>query len=303
MHGSTPCGAKREETAPCLGETPTPAPAVIVGSLTSRRAHRTDMTHDPATPSISICVAVYKRHGEPNLGSLTASLPAALGQLNGELIVALNGISAADAGVPGNALTVAFEVNRGVSVAWNAAARLARSPVLCVVNDDVVFGRDSLVLLHQALTGEPTAGAVGPVGTRWDIARAQHLSYLDLEGLSPGELRECEVLSGFLFATPKRLFDSIGGFDEAYTPCGFEEVDYCTAVRLEAGLSCFAVAGVEFAHVFSISAARSWRRVRYEGRSESIRSISRRNRLHFLAKWPAVGSGEATKRHEARPSQ
>jgi GT2 family glycosyltransferase len=261
------------------------------------------MTHDPATPSISICVAVYKRHGEPNLGSLTASLPAALGQLNGELIVALNGISAADAGVPDDALTVAFEVNRGVSVAWNAAARLARSPVLCVVNDDVVFGRDSLVLLHQALTGEPTAGAVGPVGTRWDIARAQHLSYLDLEGLSPGELRECEVVSGFLFATPKRLFDSIGGFDEAYTPCGFEEVDYCTAVRLEAGLSCFAVAGVEFAHAFSISAAPSWRRVRYEGRSESLRSISRRNRLHFLAKWPAAGSGEATKRHEARPSQ
>jgi hypothetical protein len=276
---------------------------LILGSLTSSSVYGTEMARDLGTPDISICVAVYKRHREPNLGSLAASLPGALGQLRGELIVALNGITAADAGVPADSSCVAFDVNRGVPVAWNAAARLARAPVLCVVNDDVIFGRDSLVLLHQALTRERTAGVVGPVGSRWDITRAQHLSYLSLEELSPGELRECEVVSGFLFATPKHVFDRIGGFEEAYTPCGFEEVDYCTAVRLEAGLSCFAVAGVEFTHEFSISAARSWRRVHYEGRSESIKSISRRNRLHFLAKWSAVGSEEAAERHEARPSQ
>lgn len=257
------------------------------------------MAQDSTAPDISICVAVYKRHSEPNLGSLAASLPEALGQLNGELIVALNGISAADASVPDYASTVAFELNRGVPVAWNAAARLARAPVLCVVNDDVMFGRDSLVRLHRALTHEPTAGVVGPVGTRWDIARAIHLSYLHLEGLPPGELRECEVVSGFLLLTTRNAFDSVGGFEEAYTPCGFEEVDYCTAVRVNAGLRCFAVAGVEFTHEFAISAVRPWRRVHYDERSESIGSISRRNRLHFLAKWSAVGDGEAAVRHWA----
>jgi GT2 family glycosyltransferase len=263
-------------------------------------------------PDISICVAVYKRHGEPNLSSLAASLPQALGRLKGELIVALNGVSAADAGVPadastvvfdGDISTVAFEVNRGVPVAWNAAARLGRAPVLCVVNDDVVLGRDSLALLHEALMREPTAGVVGPVGTRWDIARARHLSYVDLEEFSPGELRECEVVSGFLFATPKQVFERIGGFEEAYTPCGFEEVDFCTAVRLDTGLRCFAVAGVQLTHEFAISSARSWRRIHYEGRSESLKSISARNRLHFLRKWSALAGGKAVERHEARPHQ
>ncbi len=261
------------------------------------------MTRDPTTPDISVCVAVYKQHREPNLSSLNASMSDALGPLRGELIVALNGVSAEAAGVPNDASAVAFDVNRGVPVAWNAAARLARAPVLCVVNDDVVLGHDSLALLHQALGREPSAGVVGPVGTRWDITLAQHLSYLSLEELLPGELRECEVVSGFLLATPKHVFDSVGGFEEAYTPCGYEEVDYCTAVRLRAGLSCFAVAGVEFTHKFSISAARSWRRVHYDGRSESIKSISRRNRRHFLAKWSAIDAGAVAVRHGASPDQ
>jgi hypothetical protein len=258
-----------------------------------------DMARDSSAPDISVCVAVYKRHSEPNLGSLVASLPGALGHLKAELIVALNGVTAAEAGIPAGSACVAFDVNRGVPVAWNAAARRARAPVLCVVNDDVVLGRDSLLLLHRALTREPAAGVVGPVGTRWDITRAQHLSRLSLEQLSPGELRECEVVSGFLFATPKRVFDDIGGFEEAYTPCGFEEVDYCTAVRLRGGLSCFAVAGIEFTHVFAVSAARPWHRVHFEGRSESIRSISRRNRRHFLAKWSATDPGAVAARHGA----
>jgi len=271
--------------------------------LTSSSAHGTELARDPAAPDISVCVAAYKRHSEPNLGSLAASLPGALGRLKGELIVALNGITAADAGVPPGSSCVAFDVNRGVPVAWNAAARRARAPVLCVVNDDVVLGRDSLVRLHGALAAEPKAGVVGPVGSRWDIRRAMHLSYLDLDGVPPGGLRGCEVVSGFLMATPKHVFDSIGGFEEAYTPCGFEEVDYCTAVRRTAGLGCYAVAGVEFTHEFAISAARSWRRVRYDNTSESIKSIARRNRLHFLAKWSATDPGAAAVRHEASPVQ
>jgi O-antigen biosynthesis protein len=241
-----------------------------------------------------VCVAVYKRHREPNLRTLAASLPAALGDLTCELIVALNGVSAAAASVPECATTVAFDVNRGVPVAWNAAARQARASVLCIVNDDVVLGPDALVLLHGAIESEGAAGVVGPVGTRWDISSAQHRSYLDLDDLPRGSLRECEVVSGFLLATPRQLFEDLGGFDEAYTPCGFEEVDYCTAVRLRAGRSCFAVAGVEFSHEFAISAARSWRRVRYDGRSESIASIAHRNRLHFLEKWSAAAEDTTT---------
>ena len=114
---------------------------------------------------------------------------------------------------------------------------------------------------------------VGPVGTRWDVSRALHLEWLDLTGLPQGELRECEVVSGFLFATRRATFAAADGFDEA---------------RLDLGLRCYAVAGVEQSHEFRVTRAwRPWRRIRFDGRSESMRSIDRRNRRHFLAKWSA----------------
>src|SRR5205085_2683819 len=104
--------------------------------------------------------------------------------------------------------------------------------------------------------------------------------------LGPGELRECDVVSGFLFATPRQVYDEIGGFDEVYTPASFEEVDYCTAVRLSLGLHCYVVGGVEHEHEWGISATgKPWRRVRFDGRSELLWSIHRRNRRHYLSKW------------------
>lgn len=242
-------------------------------------------------PHISVCVAVYRSHAAPNLASLAKQLPQALAGLEGELLVTLNGISPVAGGVPSHANVARFRVNRGVSVAWNAAAAMGSAPVVCVVNDDVSLGPGALRMLHDALSSDDV-GMVGPVGTRWDIPRAQHRDWVDLSSSPAGELQECEVVSGFLFATPRHVFERVGGFDEAFTPCGFEEVDYCTAVRLRLGLKCCAVAGVPFEHDFGISAGRPWRRVSYDGHSETLRSIARRNRRQFLAKWSAAAVRE-----------
>src|SRR6476619_2935595 len=86
-------------------------------------------------PDVSVCVAVWKRRGEPNVGTLAASLPAALDGLAGEIVVSLNGVSAGDVPLPPGARTVEFETNRGVSVGWNAAAARASGDVLCFAND------------------------------------------------------------------------------------------------------------------------------------------------------------------------
>ncbi|MDQ4041722.1 MAG: hypothetical protein M3141_08225 [Actinomycetota bacterium] len=237
-------------------------------------------------PEVSVCVAVYRRHAAPNVASLGAQLAAALDGVAGELVVALNGLTASEAGVPAEARTVDLGVNRGVAPGWNAAAAeaLGRSLVFC--NDDAELGPRSLRLLHEALTSRADAGVVGPVGTRWNISRGEHLEWLDTSSLAPGELVECEVVSGFLFAARRDTFDAVGGFDEAYAPFSYEETDFCTAVRLDLGLRCYAVAGVEHAHEFGITRAwRPWRRVRFDGRSESVWSIDRRNRRRFLDKW------------------
>jgi GT2 family glycosyltransferase len=233
---------------------------------------------------LSVCVPVLRAHRAPNLASLAEQLPAAAGGLRTELVVVLNGIGADAAGVPPGATVVAFDHNRGVPVAWNAAARAARGRVLAFVNDDVALGPRSLTALYDALADE-RSGVVGPVGTHWDLVAARHVSWLQTDGLPAGAKLACEVISGFMFATRAETWLRAGGFDEAYSPCGFEEVDYCTTARLELGLECHAVAGVEHEHEFGVSAKRSWRRVRWDGRAESLGSIAARNRAHFQAKW------------------
>lgn len=240
-------------------------------------------------PDIAVCVPVWQPHGPPNIASLAASLPSALGGLNAELVVVLNGVPRKRVPTPAEARVVALEENHGVSIGWNRGATEAQAGVLCFTNDDVVFGPGSLRRLWQAVTDREDAGVTGPVGTRWDVANGEHLRYLDLADLAPGDVRECDVLSGFLLCTRRDTFEAAGGFDEAYTPCGFEEVDFCTTVRLKLGLRCLAVAGVEVNHQFGISALRRWRRVRYLGRSESLGSIARRNRRYFRAKWAGTG--------------
>ena len=240
---------------------------------------------------VSVCVAVYRDHPAPNLSTLAAAFDPAVAPYRGELVVALNGISAQEAGVPAGATVVDLGVNRGVPVAWNAAAGAARGRRLVFANDDLELGPGAFARLVDALDANADAGVVGPVGTRWNLAEARHEAYLPPHDAPAGTVRECDVVSGFLFATPSAVFERLGGFDEALTPCSFEEVDYCTAVRLKLGLRCYEVTGVPVEHEFGISAARPWKRVRYDGRSESVGSIAKRNRRHFLAKWSGAVAG------------
>ena len=238
-----------------------------------------------ADVDVSVCVPVYRAHAEPNLTTLYSSMDQALDGLQGELVVALNGISAADAGVPEQARSVDLGVNRGVSPGWNAAAAQARGAVLVFSNDDVLLGARALRLLHDVLASREQAGVVGPVGTRWDLSAPKHLDWIDLAERAPGEVEACEVVSGFLFAVRREVLDAVGGFDEAYAPCSYEEVDFCTDVRMRLGLQCYAVAGVETEHEFGISVSNPWKRIRHNGRSELLRSIHVRNARHFRSKW------------------
>jgi GT2 family glycosyltransferase len=241
--------------------------------------------------TVSVCVPAYKQHDEPNLATLADDLPAALDGVDGELVVVLNGISAEEARVPRDAVLVEQPVNRGVPAGWNLGAGAARGDVLVFANDDLELGPGSLRALVEALAAHPEAGVVGPIGARWDVANGQHVGFVPEDGLGPGDVREVDVVSGFLFATPREVFDQIGGFDEAYTPASFEEVDYCTGVRLRLERKCYIVGGVEHGHEWGISAqAKPWRRVSFDGRSESLWSIHRRNRRHYLSKWAGSSS-------------
>src|SRR5206468_3010427 len=111
--------------------------------------------------------------------------------LSGELVVALNGITAEGAGAPDDVRTVDLGVNRGVAKGWNAAARAAHGDILCFANDDLELGPGALRLLWEALE-HPDAGVVGPVGTRWDIDTGTHQEWVNTAGQAAGSLNACE---------------------------------------------------------------------------------------------------------------
>jgi len=245
---------------------------------------------------ISVCVAVYREHPVPNVAGLSAALQSALAGERGELVVALNGIEGRRAGVPDDALTVDLGVNRGVAPAWNAAAQAASGDLLVLCNDDVELGARSLAVLAQALAAQPTA-VVGPVGSNWDLTSGKHVAWIAAPEDRPGALVECDVVSGFMFACRRSTWEAVGGFDEFYAPASWEEVDFCTAVRAGGG-RCYSVGGVTQRHEWGVSRRQPpWARARWDGRSETWRSIHRRNRRHFLAKWsehPLATAGTAT---------
>jgi GT2 family glycosyltransferase len=233
---------------------------------------------------VSVCTATYRAHGAPNVGTLAAALPAAAGDAAHELVVALNGISAEAAGVPAEARTVTLDTNRGVAPGWNAAAAAATGEVLVFANDDVELGPGSLARLVAALDEHPDAGVVGPVGSRWDRQSWQHTGFVSA---GDGEVAECDVVSGFLFAARRSDWEAVGGFDEAYAPASWEEVDFNLALQAR-GRRSLAVGGVDAEHEWGISARQPiWRTIRWDGRRELLWSVHRRNRRHFLAKWAA----------------
>jgi GT2 family glycosyltransferase len=241
---------------------------------------------------ISLCTAVYRSHPAPDVAGLAAKLTTALDGCDGELVVALNGVEAGAVGIPVDVATVDMGANRGVAPAWNAAARAATGDLLVFCNDDVELGPASLRHLAEALLSGHDAGVVGPVGSRWDVKGAKHVAWVQ-PGHAPGALAPCEVVSGFLFACRRATWQGVGGFDEFYAPASWEEVDFCTAVRA-AGAHCYAVTGVDCRHEWGVSRRQPpWARAHWDGRSETWRSIHRRNRRHFLEKWgthPVAGA-------------
>jgi GT2 family glycosyltransferase len=231
---------------------------------------------------VSVCVAVYRAHSEPNVASLHGSLAPALGGLRGELVVALNGISASAAGVPEAASAVSLPDNLGVAPGWNAAARAATGEFLVFANDDVVLGRGSLERLVAVLRERPEVGVVGPVGSNYDREAWRPIGMVDPAG---GAVEECDAVSGFLFATRRATWVAVGGFDEAYAPASWEEIDFNCAVQ-RSGLRSYAIGGLGVRHEWGISRRQPpWRMLRWGGRRELLWSIHRRNRRHFLRKW------------------
>jgi glycosyltransferase involved in cell wall biosynthesis len=143
--------------------------------------------------------------------------------------------------------TIRNAENEGFLLARNRAALATRGRALLLLNSDV-FVRPGA--LGAALAGLYRAEDIGAVGGRLILPsgllqEAGCIVWSD--GSTAGYLRNCspetgdamfrrdvDYCSGAFLMTRRSLWEKLGGFDEAYAPCYYEEADYCMRLR-EAG--------------------------------------------------------------------
>jgi GT2 family glycosyltransferase len=215
-------------------------------------------------------------------------LPDALAGQSGELVVALNGVASEPLASEVATRVVELGENRGVAAGWNAAARAAEGEILVFANDDTELGAGALAELVVALESLPRAGIVGPLGMERIPRRFEHLRRR--ASATPKQAIPVSALFGFLMAVRREVYEAVGGFDERYSPCLWEEIDFSTAVRQKLGLRCYQLPGIAVRHEFGISARRSWpwTRVPYAGGKPTLRAVRRRARRLYAAKWEDV---------------
>jgi len=134
--------------------------------------------------------------------------------------------------------------NLGFLRACNQGARHARGRSLLLLNSDAFVHEDALANALAVLDSEPNAGAVGgrlilPSGQLqeagcvvWSDGTTSGLG----RGLAPDAdiamvRRDVDYCSGAFLMTPRRLWEELGGFDDAYAPAYYEEADYCMRLR------------------------------------------------------------------------
>jgi GT2 family glycosyltransferase len=135
--------------------------------------------------------------------------------------------------------------NGGFIETCNGAAKTASGDILLFLNNDTVPLDGWLSAMLRTFGQTTEVGAVGgklvfPDGR---LQEAGSVMFNDATGANFGKwdpkpsgvlysyLRDVDYCSGALLATPRDLFEEIGGFDVRFRPAYYEDADYCFQVR------------------------------------------------------------------------
>ncbi len=153
---------------------------------------------------------------------------------------------------------VTNSTNRGVAVACNQGADVARGDVLVFVHGDVVVDegwRDELLRPLE----DPTVGAVGPCVVDEPASRAvaapldggdgreERGSVTECDGGATGVTTPSDWLAGFCLGLRTDVFRGLGGFDEGYVGGALADRDLCQRLRRE-GYRLLVVEGCRVRH-------------------------------------------------------
>lgn len=209
--------------------------------------------------------------------------------VEGDVIIIFNSQEVAEdlKGHPRITRYAVMKQNVGVARAWNLGLEMAATPTVFILNADLHVEASAIDALEKALWDLPDAACVGPQGSFVNYALTKDYMYFDKGTFQ--EPLEVDAVSGFFFAVKLEHFnDKTIRFENAFTPCYFEEWDLGLQIRV-AGLKNYIVPTSAYDHHWSGS-IRALREIRYYDESETAGEILLRNRRFFLNKWRGVAS-------------
>jgi GT2 family glycosyltransferase len=135
--------------------------------------------------------------------------------------------------------------NCGFLVTCNNGAAAAAGEIIVLLNNDTLPQRGWLEPLLRTFQKQRDAGAVGGKlvypdgrlqeagGVVFSDGSAANFGKWDYELDAPlyNYVREVDYVTGALIATPRNLFNELGGLDTWYRPIYYEETDYCFRLR------------------------------------------------------------------------
>lgn len=111
-----------------------------------------------------------------------------------------------------NLKVITNETNQGFPIACNQGARKAAGDILLFLNNDVQVYGDYISELLKVMDDDILAGPeLNQHNTGWNVFGGATVPYI----------------AGWCLALTKATYEALGGFDERYTPCDYEDMDLC----------------------------------------------------------------------------
>ena len=206
--------------------------------------HQLDFTVPEEGAAVSVIMVLRNQFALTMqcLASLRSSFPGGI-----ELILVDNASSDDTAAIPDlvrGAKIIRCDANLGFLRACNLALDCVTAPSVLYLNNDVVLGSRSVALALARLESDESVGAVGGKVVRTHGLLQEAGCILWRDGSAEGWLRDAvpdapeanfvrdvDFCSGCFLMVRADLLAQLGGFDDAFAPAYYEEVDLCLRIQ------------------------------------------------------------------------
>lgn len=181
----------------------------------------------------------------------------------------------------------------GYPKAANLGVSIASAELVVIVNNDIEFEPSVFADMVESYQSQPGCGAIGPQILSMDSTIQEIGAYIAGDGSTFGfgrgdpaishrtnNVHDVDYVSGCFLCVSREDFSSLGGFDIAFSPGYYEEVDLCLRLR-EAGFRILVDPRIEIVHYEHASFTK--------GRPPSVSYPTiLRNRKALLKKHPGI---------------